>query len=458
MSEEPIKIYIGSDTGCSGFGIASKRLVKHLLQQDGFKITLRTHQWGFNRQGHYFDSNMGDQRFKHFVWNNGYVNDDYIAEDSREVIDRKKELTPLTEDLKDNRRAKSEECMIKQFEGKEDVWIGIGGQNFAEHAPQDDDIHTILSTDFNLDQVPASWKFYLDQVDQIWVPSEWTYNSIKNRFQENHPEIVEKTHWFHYGINQEYRPTKYDCVACPGDRHKAGNGADIVNQPCLKDDTFTFLLVSRFYHIKGIYRTIKAFIKEFRGEEPVRLMVKTTANNQFDFNPGKSIQSVISEVGYPDPPEIGVKKDMMNTQHLYDVMGQADAFLQASRAECFGISQLEAAFCGTPVIFTNWSSQAEVMDEDNPGMIPLNDFDLERPEQESPAFVYAGADDFPPDSRWAVPDLSSLGDKMREVYEMNEEERDRRGQKAKEYVAENFKWEEKIEPRVQLIKEAVRNE
>jgi len=453
--DDSTNIFISADTGASGFGIASKSLVKHLLQQEGFKVTLRTHQWGWNEAGHYFDSNMGDQRFKHFVWNNGHVNQDYIAQDSREVVDRKKEVTPLTQDLKDNRKVSSEECMIRQFEGKEDIWIGIGGQNFAEHAPQDDDIHTILSTDFNLDKVPASWKYYLEQVDEIWVPSQWTYNSIKNRFKENNPEIVDKTQWFHYGINMEYKPTKYDCVACPGNRHAAGNGADITNQACLKDDKFTFLVVSRFYHIKGLYRTIKAFIKEFRGEEPVRLLVKTTSNNQFEFSPGKSIQSVIKEVAYPDPPEIGIKKGMMNTQHLYDVMGQADAFLQASRAECFGIAQLESAWCGTPVIFTNWSSQAEVMDEDNPGMIPVNDYQLDTPEQESQAFVYAGADDFPPDSQWAVPDIDSLGDRMREVYNMDEEERDRKGEKAKQYVADNFQWEDKIRPRIERLNKVV---
>lgn len=449
------KVYIGGDTGGSGFGVATKGLVKHLLQRDEFKVTLRTHQWGWNEEGELFDKNMGDQRFKHFIWNNGYVNDDYIAETSREVVDRKKRLGNLTEDLKHSRKVESEECMVRQFEGKEDIWIGIGGQNFAEHAPEDDDIHTILSTDFNLDLVPRDWEHYLEQVDEVWVPSRWTYNSIRNRFKENRQDIVEKTRWFHYGINQDYEPTRYDCSCCPNERHGAG---DIVDQACLKDDKVTFLVVSRFYHIKGLYRTIKAFIKEFRGQEPVRLMVKTTSNQQFDFNATKAISSVVDEVGYPDPPEIGVRQTHLNTQHLYDLMGQADAFIQASRAECFGIAQLEAAYCGTPVIFTNWSSQAEVMDGENKGMFPVNDYRLERPEQESPAFVYAGADDYPPDSKWAVPDVEALGNRMRELFEMTEEERNDRGKEARKHVEENFDWNEKIEPRIERLRKVKEDE
>jgi len=443
------KVFIGSDTGGSGFGVAAKGLVKHLLKSNEFKVTLHTHEWGWNREGHKFEDDMGDSRFKHFIWNKGYVNDDYVADTSREVVDRQKISDGLTEDLKDNRSVSSESCMVRQFEGKEDVWIGIGGQNFAEHAPDDESIYTILSTDFNLDLVPRNWEHYLEQVDEVWVPSEWTFNSIKDRFEGSRPDIVDKTYWFHYGIRQDYRPTQYNCSCCPNNRH---SGGDIVNQACLKDDKFTFLVVSRFYHIKGVYRTIKAFAKEFRGSEDVRLFFKTTSNNQFNFNAGESVKSVVQELGYPDPPEIGLRQTMLNTQLLYDLYGQADAFIQASRAECFGIAQLEAAYCGTPVIYTDWSSQREVMDGSVEGMYPLKDYELKRPEQESHAFMYAGGNDFPPDSKWAVPDVDALGDKMREVYETSKKERENMSSGLKDYVKENYDWSKKVGPRIERIR------
>lgn len=443
-----MKVYIGADTGGSGFGEASKGLIKHMITDSDFDINVRTHHWGWNNEGHRFDMSEGDPVFKHMIWNNGYVNDDYIVDTSRDAERAQQELPDMSEELGTSTTIDSRALMVQQFEGKEDVWLGIGGVTFAESAPDDEDIHTVLSCDFNLSKVPREWEHYLGMVDEVWVPSQWTYNAIKSRFEDSHPEIVEKTHWFHYGINMDYKPTDYSCTFCANNMHTSGNIAD---QPCLRDDTFTFLVVSRFHQIKGLYQTIKAYAEEFRARDNVRLMVKTTSNNQFEFDPQKSVQAIISEVGYSDPPQIGLHDNLVDKQQVYDVMGQADCFLQASRAECFGIAQVEAAWCGTPTLFTDWSSQAEVMDGDNPGMIPVQDFDLEQPEPQTRAVNYAG-NNYPPDSQWASADIDSLGDRMREVYEMSEEERREAGQKAKEYVEENYDWKDKIKPRIERIR------
>jgi len=448
-------IYIAADTGPSGFGVASRGLIRQLVEEKDINLNVRTHFWGWNKKGFIFKGGKSfpDSRFREYLFRNNLVNEEYLIDDVREAS--KRDNVELTKDLKDNRRVDSEELMIKQFPTgeKEDVWLGIGGQNFAEHTPQDEDIHTILSTDFNLDLVPRKWEHYLDKVDEVWVPSKWVKKAIKKRFRDYRQDIVDKTYIMPYGINMNYEPTEYDCEACP-DQHGRGyrGGA------CLRDDKFTFLVISRFYHIKGVYRTIKAFIEEFRGDEPVRLFFKTTSNQQFQFDPMKSVKAVINELGYPDPPEIGMKVKPFTTNYLYDLMGQSDCFLQLSRAECFGIAQLQAAYCGTPVIYTNWSAQKEVMDENNKGLIPVNDFELERPRPESQAFMYAGSNDFPPDSRWATPSVEAIGKKMREVFEMSKEERNKRGQEAREYVKNNFKWEDKIKDRVKSIKEGDNNE
>lgn len=450
MGEDKVKLYVAGDSGPSGFGVATKRLVKHLVTRDDILVTFRTHQWGWNDKGVKFESSndFGDERFKHFIISNGYVNEDYICNTVEKIEGQVDQATPLSKELKDNRSVESQECMIRQFEGKEDVWLAVGGQNFAEHAPDDESIHTILSTDFNLDKVPHNWEYYLDCVDEVWVPSEWTYQSIVNRFKGYRDDLIEKTHWFHYGVNMNYRPTEYDCEACPI-QHQSVNSR---NDSCLRDEQFNFLVVSRFYHVKGVYRTLKAYLKEFDQEENVRLFFKTTSNQQFSFEPMKSIKQVINEIGKEDHPEIGVKKEPFDTQHMYDLYGHADAFIQASRAECFGIAQLQAAYCGTPVIYTNWSSQREVMDEDLPGMIPLEQYIIKQPNPESNAFQYAGANDFPRDSRWALPSIEELREKMRYVFESSKEERDEMGRNNTEYVRENYAWNEKVKPRVKRIK------
>jgi len=456
-SEESLNVFIAGDTGPSGFGVATKGLIKQLLKTEGVNVTVHTHEWGWNSKGEVHSDEgrrIGDTRFKQFIIQNGYINDDYMTEGIKESMERQKSNPSLTEDLGDNRSVDSERCMVRQFEGKEDVWIAIGGQNFAEHAPSDDSIHTILSTDFNLSLVPRDWEYYLKQVDEVWVPSKWTYNSIKNRFEDTRPEIVDKTYWMHYGINMDYRPTDYDCEACPNRHMKAENG--IEDQPCLNDDKFNFLVVSRFYHIKGVYRTLKAYIQEFDRDEDVRLFFKTTANKQFSFNPMKTVKKVIEESGKSQHPEVGLKKKPFDSQHMYDLYGHADTFIQASRAECFGIAQVQAAYCGTPVIYTDWSSQREVMNESLPGMKPLKQYTVERPEQESQALMFSGVDDYPVDSEWATPDVKALQKRMREMFETSEDERRRMGQKNKEYVEDNFDWSEKIKPRLKRIREGAR--
>jgi len=137
---------------------------------------------------------------------------------------------------------------------------------------------------------------------------------------------------------------------------------------------------------------------------------------------------------------------------MYDLYGHCDAFVQCSRAECFGIAQLQAAYCKTPVIYTNWSSQREVMDSDNPGMHPVNDYELEKPSPETQYMQFEGGNDFPPDSNWAVPSLEAIQEQMRSVFETGDQELKQQGQQAHEYVVNNFQWSNKIEPRIEAIK------
>ncbi len=446
-----VNVYIAADTGPSGFGIASKALIRELVDRKDVNLTVKTHFWGWNRKGFQIGNRkFTDTRFREYLMRNDYVNEDYLIEDPRDMADRRD--VNLTQNMDSNTTVDPQECMIRQFEGKEDVWLAIGGPGFAEQAPQDDDIYTIVSTDFNLDIVPRKWEHYLDQVDEMWVPAKWVKKAIENRFGDTRPELVDKVKVFRYGVPMDYEPTDYDCEACPNQHQNLPATRAAGNATCLKDDKFNFLVISRFYHIKGVYRTIKAFVEEFRGDEPVRLFFKTTSNQQFQFNPVQSVQSVINELGYPDPPEIGMKVEPFDEQHLYDLMGHCDAFIQASRAECFGIAQFQAAYCGTPVIATDWAAQAELIPDDNEGFLKLKDYTVERPKPETQAFMFAGSDDYPPDSHWATPSIEELGDKMRQLYEMSQEERDRRGQQAREFVEQQFQWSEQVKPRVERLK------
>ncbi len=438
-----VRLYLAADTGASGFGIASKGLIRELVASEEVELNLKTHNWNWNRNGENYGRKFTDTRFREFMLSNGYVNEEYLVEDGRDAA--RKQKVELVDNLDSSEEVDDEQLMVKQFDGKEDVWLAIGRPDFAEQAPRDDEIYTILSTDYNPDKIPRRWEHHWDQVDEVWVPAEWVKKSVANRFSHRRPDLVSKTKVFRYGVPMEYEPAKYDCRACPDLHRDPGN-----SMTCLKDGKFNFLAVSRMKHLKGMYRTVKAFIREFSGDEDVRLFLKVPTNQDFPYHPAESVKAVMEEVNPDNPPAIGMMVEMIKEQYLYDLMGFADGFIQASRAECFGISPLQAAYCGTPVIATDWSAQRELMPDDNPGFLKVKDYRLESSERESEYFRY---NEYPPDSRWAVPDVGALRRKMRQLYEMEEEERERRGLEASKYIRENFDWEEKAEERIERLKE-----
>lgn len=447
-----VKLYMPVDTGMSGHGVVSKGFINHLLDKD-IELSVKTHFWGWTKKGFEFQTprNFADTRFREKLFRSGRINEDYLIEDPREAANRTD--IDLTKNLSTNSETDPKECIIRDFEGKEDVWFTVGGMDFAKQAPQDDDIYTIVETDWNLDIIPRKWEYYLKQVDECWVPNLWNYNAFKKRLGEDNP-LMDKVKIIPYGVPFNYEPTEYDCEVCPN-QHQGRK----TNQTCLRDDKFNFLLISRFYHIKGFYRMIKAFIEEFRGGDPVRLFVKTTSNQQFNFNAKKSIAGIINELGYPDPPEIGIKTEPLKTQRLYDLLGHVDAFLQVSRAECVGIAPWQAIHCRTPAIVTDWSAFNEELNSegsgamDDRGVLKVKDYKVEKPKPEFKGIMYAGSDDYPPDSKWAVPSVEAIQEKMRKIYEMSEEERGKMGRKAREQAHEKMSWENFIDQRVKRIKE-----
>lgn len=448
-----VKLYLACDTGPSGMGVVARGFINHLLNRD-IELSVKTHFWGWNKEGFEFQTprKFVDTRFKEKLFRSGRINEDYLIEEPREATNRTD--INLTKNLNSNTETEPQECIIRDFEGKEDIWLTVGGMNFAEQAPQDDGIYTIVETDWNLDVIPRKWEHYLKQVDECWVPNQWNYNAFKNRLGEDNP-LMDKVKIMPYGVPFNYEPTEYDCEVCPN-QHRDPNRR---SQQCLKDEKFNFLIISRFYHIKGLYRMIKAFVREFKGREPVRLFLKTTSNQQFDFNEMGAIKQIINEIGVPDPPEIGTKRSPLKTQRLYDLLGHADCLLQVSRAECVGIAPWQAMHCRTPVIVTDWSAFNEELNSegsgamDDRGVLKVEDYEVETPRSEVDYIMYAGSADYPPDSKWAVPSLGAIQKEMRRIFQRSKEERREMGKKAREQAHEKMSWSNFIDKRVERLKE-----
>jgi glycosyltransferase involved in cell wall biosynthesis len=441
-----IGVYEAGDTGPSGHGQVFRGHVAHLLDDDALNLTVRTHDWGWNREGiAYKDSarRFTDSRFRERVINSLRFNEDYLVESRQEAAERPDDLL---KHMGTAGSVRSSACPVREItdDDEMDVWHTVGGMGFADQAPDDDGTYTIVETDFNLDVVPRSWPSYARDVDEVWVPNEWNYEAWERRGYTENVRVVP------YGVDFSYRPTTYDCHSCPAQMHTAPPGGG----GCLDDEAFTFGAVLRWYHIKGADRLIEAYLREFSGDEDVRLFLKTTMNNQAPLN-GEKVHQVVraaaDELGVDDVPEMGFRTDPMSDQRFMDLLGVFDGFVMPSRAECVGIAWVQAMHAGTPVITTDWSAMSEYLTDDHAVLVSEGEVETPRPYQES--ITYAGSDDYPADAHWFDPDVDALRRALRRVYEMPEGERQRMTEKAREHVHDVFDWKRCIEQRKQRMVE-----
>ena len=100
-------------------------------------------------------------------------------------------------------------------------------------------------------------------------------------------------------------------------------------------------------------------------------------------------------------------------------MASCDCYVSLHRSEGFGLTLAEAMAYGTPVIGTAYGGNLEFMNEQNSYLVPF-----------SHGRVPEGCDPYPAGIEWAEPDLESAAELMRNVFEHQDEARERgqRGQ------------------------------
>jgi len=437
-----MEVYETGDSGPSGHGTVMRGHIEHLLDQD-VDVTFRTHQWGWNDQGFLVDRPFVDSRWKNKIITEDRFNEEYFVSSPREVKQREDDLV---DNLGSGKSHRPIDCPIRDFEGKEDVWHTIGGMEWVPQAPDDPDITTVMETDYNLDCVPHQWVEWAKEVDEVWVPNQWVYSAFESAGYTDNIEIVP------YGVNFSYKPTAYDCTSCPANQHTQPRGGG----QCLDDDKFTFFSVMRWYHIKGVDILLEAFLREFSGDEDVRLFLKTTSNNQFQLDGGgvhRAVSHLVNQLGLDNPPEVGLRTEMLGEQQMMDLFGLADAFAFPSRAECVGISWVQAMHAGTPVVTNNYSAMDEYISEDE--AILIGEGDKKHPESRVNWVPRKGGKWYPDEASWFEPDMQAVQDALRKAYEMGDSEREQMAQNGQEMVHNTFDWEEHIEKRVQRFRELV---
>lgn len=259
-------------------------------------------------------------------------------------------------------------------------------------------------TMFETDRIPDGWVEKCNAMDEVWVPSSFNLETFRRAGVQEHKllkmEEGEDTSFFHPG-NPPFR--------IPGARG------------------FNFLSVFQWTQRKGPDILLKAFIREFKEDEDVTLILRTYGRSGPDSDLLPNLLYYIERelhVPLEKTPPILLVPGFISNQVLPRLYTSADCFVLPSRGEGWGRPYVEALCSEMPVIATRWSGQLDFLNDANSYLI---DCKLAPTPCDTDVEIFAGHE-------WAEPDVDHLRSLMRHVFTHRAEAKERARTGRKEMV------------------------
>jgi len=283
-------------------------------------------------------------------------------------------------------------------------------------------LYKIAFTTTEVDGIPQDWVQCLNEMDEVWVTSQFAYDSFKNSGIKVPMYVIGEgvdPNYFHPGI-------------APFDK--------------LPKEKFRFLSNFAWGRRKGVDVLFEAFKKEFSADEDVCLMIKTLPAYW-----GHKITDEL-KLMYDRPGSANI--------YLYDVeieryaLGRfytsGHAFVWPSRGEGYGLPALEALACGLPVIATNHSAHLEFLTKNGQprGGVELVSGKV-RPYPGGDSIYYHGFN-------WFEPSVDDLRKKMRMVFENYQKYKDAAIESSAD-VRKEFSWQVSTERIIERLKDIYEN-
>ncbi len=141
-----------------------------------------------------------------------------------------------------------------------------------------------------------------------------------------------------------------------------------------KPSGFRFLSTARFSHRKGCDLTIKGFAQEFdRVKDDVSLVLFYLPENEgVPEHMTKRILQILSQFDRDHVPPVFLSDEVRPTNEQNTPYSWGDCFVLPSRGEGFGLTPLEAAGCGLPVIASNSSGLSDFINDDTSFVVPVD--------------------------------------------------------------------------------------
>jgi glycosyltransferase involved in cell wall biosynthesis len=282
-------------------------------------------------------------------------------------------------------------------------------------------------TMFETDRLPDGWADACNQMDQVWVPSEFNRETFARAgVREEKLRIV---------------PGAIDMTVYP---------EDLAPLDILNSRGFNFLSVFDWSLRKGWDLLLRAYVEEFSSEDEVALIIKTHSSLGFTVTQiGEQIVGYIGATLGRDmsrTPDIILQDTNLPAHRMPNLYRAADCFVLPTRGEGWGRPYMEAMASGLPVIGTNWSGNTAFMNAENSYLLDCEIVDVpEAAWREAATFRGHG---------WAEPDVDQLRAHMRRVF-TNREEARTIGRIARAHIAEHFSYERIVGIIEEIVQQSV---
>lgn len=193
----------------------------------------------------------------------------------------------------------------------------------------------------------------------------------------------------------------------------------------IKARPFKFLHVSSCFPRKGVDVLLEAYGHCFTSSDQVTLVIKTFPN------PHNEVHALLAalQTKYDQYPEVLIIDEDLTESQLKALYQKCDVMVAPSRAEGFGLPMAEAMLSGIPVITTAWGGQLDFCNENTAWLV---DYEFKQSKSHFKLF----------DSVWAEPNIKSLAETMRHLYQINADEIKRKVEEAQQLLRADYTWME----------------
>lgn len=269
------------------------------------------------------------------------------------------------------------------------------------------------------DKANPTWNsVHCSKMDMVIVPSEHAKRSLTNS-SNGSAEIKVVPESYFSEIDEEISPLNLELAT-----------------------DFNFLVVGVFTGIspendrKNLFYTIKWITEEFKDDENVGLILKTSRGRETTIDRKliyKTINQVCKETKSGINPRVYLLHGAMSREEMAGLYknDKIKALVSCSRGEGFGLPLLEASASGLPVIATDWSAHTEFL---NLGKWIKLDYELK-----TIADSRVDQEIFMPGSKWAEVKEDDFKRKLRKFYLSSQKPKEW-ASKLSPLIKEDYSW------------------